>query len=239
MGYISLFQDGVLRNLALENIPEPSFSEMIRRIEHDLLEMSSRSELMFQRSVDALKRIDGELAEEVIASDSKVDTIDRRIETQCLVLLRDSAASSSDILLLGTVLKLITDIERVADLAVDISQCVAGIEGELGATGAVDLHSISEIARAMFHLSIEAYVRRDSVAVTKVLELENQVDEMFREMKTQIYDRMRTAEESPVALSHLLIALHDIERVADHAVNIAERVQNLIDQVGADISPVK
>jgi phosphate uptake regulator len=58
-------------------------------------------------------------------------------------------------------------------------------------------------------------------------------------MKTQIYDRMRTAEESPVALSHLLIALHDIERVADHAVNIAERVQNLIDQVGADISPVK
>lgn len=205
------------------------FGQSLTDIEHDLLEMASRAELMFVRSIDALSRLDEQLAKEVMASDDKVDAIDERVETRCLQLLSSSRPEGSDLRLVGAALKMVTDIERVGDLAVDIARAAIRIDRELGASGAVDLPRIAEISRTMFHQAIEAYVKKDIGLVTSVLENEELVDKLFEETRDQIHYLMRERSNDVVTLSLLLIALHDIERVADHAVNISERVTSLIE----------
>ena len=211
-----------------ERLSPLSFEDQVQSIEHDVLEMASRAELMFVRSMEALSRLNQEVAKDVIASDEKVDQIDLRIEMRCLELLSASHADGADLRVLGTVLKMITDIERVADLSVDIARCAIRIDRELGESRFVDLPKIAETARGMFHLVIEGYARQDIHALQRVIEVENSVDSMFREMRDQIHDLMRANTEDVVTLSTLLLALHNIERVADHAVNIAERVTYMI-----------
>lgn len=211
-----------------ERLTTITLEDQIHAIEHDVLEMASRAELMFIRAMDAIGRLDQDLAKDVIVSDEKVDKIDLRIEAECLNLLSSAHPEGSDLRVIGTVLKIITDIERVADLSVDICRCAIRIDRELGESRSVDLPKIAEIARAMFHLSIESYVRQDIHAVERVVLMENIADELFREIRDQIHEKMREHHEDAVTLSVLLIALHDIERVADHAVNIAERVQSLV-----------
>lgn len=186
--------------------------------------MASRAELMFVRAMEALTKLDAEIAQQVMSSDDKVDQIDLRIESKCLTLLSQSHSEGSDLRILGTTLKMITDIERVADLAVDLARCAIKIDRELGASSHVDLPKIAELARGMFHAAMESYVRQDGGAQIRVAEAENEVDALFREIRDQIHHLMRLHPDEVVTLSYLLIALHDIERVADHALNIAERV---------------
>ncbi len=131
----------------------------------------------------------------------------------------------------GTILKMITDIERVGDLAVDIARCAIKIDRELGESRFVDLPRIAEVARGMYHLAIESYVRQEMRMVDRVVECEQEVDSLFREIRGQIHDMMRSNSEDVVTLSYLLLGLHDIERVADHAVNIVERVAYMISGV--------
>ena len=190
--------------------------------------MASRAELMFVRAMDALSRLDQSTAQEVMAADDKVDAIDFRIESRCLELLSASNPEGSDLRLVGAALKMITDIERVGDLAVDIARAAIRIERELGASDVVDLPRIAEIARSMFHQAIEAYVRQDSAAIREVMANEEIVDRLFLDTRDQIHELMRRHSDDVVTLSLLLIALHDIERVADHAVNIVERVTFMI-----------
>lgn len=211
-----------------ERLTQPMFEDLVQSIEHDVLEMASRAELMFIRAMDALTRLDQDVARDVIVADEKVDVIDLRIEMRCLELLAGGHAEGSDLRVLGTVLKMITDIERVADLAVDIARCAIRIDRELGESSSVDLPKIAEIARRMFHLVIEGYVRQDIRAVAQVVEWETEVDTLFREIRDQIHGLMRSNSDAVITLSSLLIALHDIERVADHAVNIAQRVTYMI-----------
>ncbi|MBL8060959.1 MAG: phosphate signaling complex protein PhoU [Chthonomonas sp.] len=213
--------------MELEDLP-PGFGEATREIEHDLLEMASRAELMFMRAMDALSKLDQGMAHEVMAADDKVDAIDLRIESRCLELLSASHPEGSDLRVVGAALKMITDIERVGDLAVDIARAAIRIEKELGASDVVDLPRVAEISRSMFHQSIEAYVRQDAAIVEEVITNEEEVDRLFLETRDQIHDLMRRHSDDVVTLSLLLIALHDIERVADHAVNIAERVMFMI-----------
>jgi len=206
------------------------FDQAIQALEHDLLEMASRAELMFVRAMDSLSRLDQSLAQEVVEADDKVDRLDARIEEKCLDLLSRSDPGGVDLRVVGAALKMITDIERVGDLSVDISRAAISIDRELGASDVVDLPRIAEIARSMFHQSIEAYVRQDPTAIANVLVNEDVVDGLFLETRGQIHDLMRSHPDDVVTLSLLMIALHDIERVADHAVNIAERVLAMIER---------
>lgn len=197
-------------------------------IEHDLLEMASRAEMMFQRAVQALTYLQSHAAEQVIESDDRVDALDAKIELACLELLADREQVDVDRRKVGTVLKMITDIERVADLAVDLARCSLRVESELGESGFVDLPRFSDIARTMFHTAIESYAKQDVALISQVVRMEQQADKLFLELRDQAHQSMQSHPEHAVTLSYLVVAIHDIERVADHSINIAERVEFLL-----------
>lgn len=197
-------------------------------IEHDLFEMSSRAELMFMQSVDALTRLDLAIAERVVKADDRVDQIDLKIERDCLELLSSQQGTEEERRSIAAILKIITDVERAADLSVEIARCAINIESELGKAAVVDVPRLGHQARTMFHTAIEAYVRKDLSIVERVHESERAVDNLFLEIKDQILDLMRQNPAEVVPLSFLLQALGCIERVGDHAVNIADRVSYMI-----------
>lgn len=199
-------------------------TQALETIEHSLLEMASRAETMVAAAVDSLVRLDTAAARAVLAADDALDRLDLELEAHCLQLLAETGAGGIDLRFLGTALKMSTDIERVGDLAVDIAKCGLKIESEMGSTDTIDLPRIAGVARAMLRHAIEAYVKRDLTLVHRVAEEEEEVDALYRDLRGQLHDDMRRRPEDVVSASWMLLALHHVERIADHALNIAERV---------------
>jgi len=210
------------------NVHRNVLSQQISELEHALLDMGSRAEAMVGRAVDSLVRGDADSAMQVVRIDDEVDLLDLEIEERCVRLLALQNPIASDLRLVGTALKMITDIERVGDLAVDIAKAGMKVEKELGDSSYIDFPRIAGVARTMLRDALQAFVKRDLELVASVIARDDEVDELYRVLRGQIHDRMRRSPEDVVAASWLLLALHHIERIADHAVNIAERVSFMV-----------
>lgn len=205
-----------------------SLAQQLEQLEYELLDMGARAEIMVGKAAESLTTLNPELAMDVIRSDDEVDLLDLDIEERCIRLFALQQPMAGDLRVIGTAMKMITDIERVGDLSVDIAKAGLKIEKELGDVRYVDFARIATIAREMLHTALEAFVKKDLDLVAAVITKDDEVDAMYREIRGQIHDHMRHSPEDVVAASWLLLALHHIERVADHAVNIAERVSFMV-----------
>lgn len=205
-----------------------AYAEEMRILEHDLLEMGSRAEQMVANAVDSLAQLDVAKARFVLSEDDEIDRRDLEIETRCLRLLALQQPMGKDLREIGTTMKIITDIERIGDLAVDVAKIAMKIDKEFGDSGVVDIPRMASVARVMLRESLEAYIRRDIELVARVCERDEEVDDMYRIMREQIFRNMRQNPENVVADGWLLLAVHHVERIADHAVNIAERVNFMV-----------
>lgn len=213
-----------------------TLDEELNRLEHSLLEMAALGEQMVGRAVDSLVRLDPEEARETLDLDDAIDALDLEIENLCLRVLALQQPAAKDLRVVGTAMKMITDIERIGDLACDIAKAGLKIEKELGSSSIVDIPKIASICRTMILQSLEAYVKCDLDIVHAVIAQDDEVDRLYRELREQIHDHMRTHSEAVVSDSWLLLALHHLERIADHAVNIAERVAFMVTGVPANLA---
>lgn len=204
------------------------FDEELDALEHDVLEMGSLSDNMVQLAVESLVELNVDKAMEVIRKDDEVDQHDLDIEARCLRVLALHHPAASDFRTVGAALKVITDIERVADLAVDIAKAGMKIEKMLGDSKVVDIPKMGSLARSMFRKALQAYAQRDLGLVKEVTEMDDEVDELFRQLRAQIHKDMLAEPQHVVADSWLLLAIHHIERIADHAVNVSERVSYMV-----------
>lgn len=205
-----------------------AFQLEIRELEHDMLEMGSIADMMVSQAVESLCTLDVPLAVSVMNRDDEIDMRELDIESRCLRLMALQNPMASDLRLIGTVMKVVTDIERVGDLAVDIARIALKIDKEMGTPTIIDLPKIAHHAQRMFRESLDAFVRRDLELVYQVANLEVEVDELYRQLREQVFEDMRRNSEQVVADSWLFTAIQNIERIADHAVNVAERVAFII-----------
>ncbi len=212
----------------MESHARQVLSAEIEQLEHDLLEMGSRAESMVGQAIEALCTLDAESAKAVLLRDDEIDELDLAIENHCLRMLALQQPMASDLRVIGTAMKMITDLERVGDLSVDIAKIALKIEKEFGQTDFIDLHRIGAVAREMLLLSLESFVKRDLALVEQVCARDDVVDELYRAMRDQIHRHMREQPDEVVSASWLLLAIHHVERIADHAVNIAERVSFMV-----------
>jgi len=210
------------------NYARHAFAAEMQNLEHDLLQMGSMAEGMVAQAVEALVALDPGVAMVVIRRDDEIDKRDLEIESHCLRLLVLQSPTGSDLREIGAVMKIITDIERVGDLAVDVAKIAMKIEKEMGTVDFVDLPKIAGIARTMFRDSLEAFVKRDAELAVRICQTDDEVDTLYRDLRNQIHEHMRNSPEDVVSTSWIMLALHHIERIADHAVNIAERVNFMV-----------
>ncbi len=206
------------------SLTRTQFETELDELRNTLLEMGAIVDRMVANAVQALGTGDTALAERVIFDDDAVDELDLQVESDCMRLLALQQPMARDLRLIGTVFKVITDLERIGDHAVDIAK-VARKFARVGFSKVlVDIPRLSESARGMLRHALEAFVRHDLPLVGKVVEADDEVDKLFHQFRDDIHEAMKKDSELVVEASYLLFVCHYLERIADHAVNIAERV---------------
>lgn len=210
------------------NYARQNFDRELAELEHELLEMASAVERMMADASQALIKLDPVLARQAIMQDDAIDQMELAIESRCMMIIGLQNPAGADLRLVGACLKIITDLERCADLAVDLAKAALKIDNESGRSDIIDLGKFATLCRKMLHESLEAYVRRDLERVQQVAALENEADGLYRELRAQVFLLMRRDPDSVVAHGWLFLAIHHLERIADHSVNIAERVHYMV-----------
>jgi phosphate transport system protein len=210
------------------NYARQNFDRELAELEHELLEMASAVEKMMADASAALIKLDPVLAHAAIEQDDAIDQMELHIESKCMMIIGLQNPAGADLRLVGACLKIITDLERCADLSVDLAKAALKIDRESGRSDIIDLGKFATLCRKMLHESLEAYVRRDLERVQQVAGMENEADGLYRELRAQIFLLMRRDPDFVVAHGWLFLAVHHLERIADHSVNIAERVHYMV-----------
>jgi phosphate transport system protein len=200
------------------------FQEDLEKLRHRLLEMASEADNMVALAMRALIEQNLALAEEVIAGDDVVDDQDIEIEAECIRLIALQQPMARDLRLIGTALKVITDLERIGDHAVDIAKVARKLVGDTFYKPLVDLPRMADSVRQMLRDAMAALVNHDLTLVNTVVEADNAVDKQFHQVREELHAVMQRASAMVVQASYLLFVAHYLERIADHTVNIAERV---------------
>ncbi|OLA96288.1 MAG: phosphate transport system regulatory protein PhoU [Candidatus Rokubacteria bacterium 13_2_20CM_69_15_2] len=191
--------------------------------------MGGLVEDQIRRVMRALIDRDGDLAQEVIDRDRQVNAYDVEIDEKCVELLALHQPTAGDLRFITTTLKIVTDIERIGDQAVNIAQRALELGREPQLKPYVDLPRMAEKAQRMVKESLDAFVSRDTALAREVCGEDSEVDalreQVFRELLTFMMEDPRTI---PRAIRLILISRF-LERVADHATNIAEMVIYMVE----------
>ncbi len=199
------------------------FDQQLETLNTQLIEMGALCENAISYAVDALMKNDTELAEEANAAEREIDKKEREIESLCLRLLLQQQPVARDLRQISSALKMITDMERIGDQASDIAE-IAHFSNLSDSSNAVHIADMGKETISMVTESIEAYVRKDSELAKKVISHDDKVDHLFSTVKSGVIDMLAyNSLEGEQALDLLMIAKY-LERIGDHAVNIAEWV---------------
>ena len=187
--------------------------------------MGALCETAIASATEALKNRDVDLAKHAIAADQEIDQQEREIERLCLKLLLQQQPVARDLRQISSALKMITDMERIGDQAADISEIVTYMSEENLIQELDRIDAMARAASQMVTRSVDAYVKKDLELAKKVIADDDAVDELFEEIKRELI-RMIAGEPNcgEQALDFLMIAKY-LERIGDHATNIAEWVE--------------
>jgi phosphate transport system protein len=205
------------------------FHEELEALKQTLLAMGGLVEDQIRRVMRALLERDDALAQEVIDRDQQVNAYDVEVDETCVSLLALHQPTAGDLRFITTAMKIVTDLERIGDQAVNIAQRVLELNREPQLKPYIDLPRMAEKAQQMVKESLDAFVARDTELARKVCAEDADVDalkeQLFRELLTFMMEDPKTI---PRAIRLILISRF-MERVADHATNIAEMVIYLVE----------
>ena len=200
------------------------FDEQLEILNNELTEMGFLVEKAITSAVDALRKNDKDLAQQAIAFDSEIDQKEKDIEAICLRLLLHQQPVATDLRKVSSALKMITDMERIGDMASDISE-ITMMDSELLAVS--NLEHISQMEKETIQMvkkSIKAFVKKDIQLAQKVIDDDDIVDALFEKVKSDLIEIMRTDVSVCNGAVDLLMVAKYFERIGDHATNIAEWV---------------
>jgi phosphate transport system protein len=204
---------------------ERHFDDELKDLNHDILKMGIFAEEAIQKSIEALKNRDRELAKSIIGNDTNIDKLELIIDEKCVDLIARHQPLAKDLRFITVGMKLNSELERIADIAVDIAQRVLEIVDKPLLKPLIDIPKLTVVAQSMVKLAVDAFVKGDVELAKKVILSDTEADKLRNIItKELIEDYMaKDASTAPRAVQLLLIARF-LERICDHATNIAEDV---------------
>ena len=204
------------------------FDRELRRLQDEVLMMGGMVENSIQRSLDALKRRDLEAASRVVQEDDVIDRKRFEIEDRCINLIATQQPIAGDLRVLVTMIHITVELERMGDYAEGIAKIVLMMGDDPPIKPLIDIPLMADKATDMLRRGLDALVQRDTAGAFKVCDDDDEVDylydQVYRELLTYMINDPRTIQRA----TYLLWVAHDLERIADRATNVAERVIFLV-----------
>ncbi len=201
----------------------------LEQLDRCLFELAADVEEAIRKAVQALRERSPELAKQVIAGDHTIDTEENRVDEDCLKLLALHQPVAGDLRRVSAAQRISNDLERVGDLAEDIAERVLHLVS-FPATATPDLvFTLADLAGQMVHASLNAFVTRDVKQARRVCRLDDEADRLNAELIAGLVALMKQAPEMVEPGLSLFSVVRHLERVADHATNIAEDVIYLVE----------
>lgn len=207
-------------------MPRARFDSQLEQLNEQLKDMAAATETALMAAVEVLSTRDQGKAREIIAGDDDVDTFERDIESLCLkLLLMQQPVVAGDLRRVGAALKMVGDLERIGDQAADIAEVVLTLDGGFDSALKSHLATMAGRASAMVHEAVGAYVNRDEERAHAVIGADDGVNELFERVKQDVIDGIKAETDPAANLVEAMMAAKYLERVGDHAQNIAEWVE--------------
>ncbi|KUO72256.1 MAG: PhoU family transcriptional regulator [Clostridia bacterium BRH_c25] len=200
------------------------FDQELQELQVSLLKMSSMVEETLGNSIKALKIQNVEMAQEVIKNDDVIDDMEKFVEDKCLKLIALQSPLAKDLRIIATALKIITDLERIADYAVDISKITIKLANEKYIKELIDIPRMAEIAVRMVKGCIDAYVHLDTEEAREVAKMDDEVDGLYNQIFRELLVIMMEDPKTITQATYFLLISRYLERIGDHVTNICERI---------------
>lgn len=200
------------------------FDRQLEELHVELIKMGGLCEEVIRLSSRGLLKKDREMAEKVFMLDGEIDRKERVIENMCYRLLLQQQPVARDLRTVSSALKMISDLERIGDQAADIAELSLYME-EGDSRSRVHIGDMAEAAVKMVTDSIEAFVKDDLELARKVISDDDLVDDLFNKIKDELRSLLDGRKVDANSALDLLMAAKYLERIGDHAVNIAEWVE--------------
>jgi len=194
----------------------------IKSLNSELMEMAALVEKQIYDSITALKNQDNELAQEVINNDDKVDNFQKEIEEKCIKIIATEQPVAKDLRSLYTTSKIVTDLERMADYAVDISKAVSRVVGVNFSEEISPVWEMVDIVTKMIRGAIEAYINGDVDYAYEICDMDDKVDALYQGMFSLVLKNMVSNEAMINQGTQILFVSKYLERIGDHVTNICE-----------------
>jgi len=208
---------------------ERYFDQELKELKNDILVIGSLAEEAIFKSIEALKNRDKALAMSIIENDSIVDQLELAIDEKCIDLIARYQPVAKDLRFITTGMKINTELERIADIAADIAQRSLELVDKPILKNLIDIPKLMTVAQNMVKMSIDAFVNSDSGLAKKVLMSDSEADQLRNVIQQELVDEylVKDGTTAPRAVQLILIARF-LERICDHATNIAENVIYLV-----------
>ena len=207
------------------------YQQQLESLREDVLYMSELVLERLQMSFDALERNDRTVAEEVIEGDHEINQLYLELEQDCIDILALQQPVAGDLRFIASTFKIITDLERVGDLATNLAEYSRAAEEDLYPE--VDVQGLGDLTHEMVEDAMDAYATDDAEATTRIADTDDEIDDLCeRASAVVVRDLVDTTTSDETLLedvSRMLLTIRDLERVGDHAVNIAARTLYMVE----------
>lgn len=200
------------------------FDEDLARLKDKLLLMGGIIESMLSETHEALIKNDAELAAKIIGRDKQLDQLEKKVDELAIEILALRQPAASDLRFVAAAMKICTDLERMGDILVNVCERVGDLAKQPPLKPYQDLPRMMKLAGDMITKALDAFVNQSPEISTVVLESDDEVDDLTREVHKELLQLMKTNPEAIERALSLISISKYIERLADHATNIAEQV---------------
>lgn len=205
-----------------------NFTQKILDIKHKVLRMGALVENIIDTAMTALKAQNLDLARKVCEKDDEIDQLELEIEKECIMLLALQQPLAKDLRTIASVLRIITDLERMGDNAVNIAEVTLEIGNEPIFKPLVDIPKMADIAQEMIKMSLDAFVQEDIDLAEKAAERDEEVDSLYETVINDILNIIAGKKELTKQGTKLMFIGRYLERIADHSTNMCERTIYMI-----------
>ena len=212
---------------------DKEYEHELRHLREQLLVMGSHVETIIGQSITALVERDCDLAERTIAADKVVDRMEVELDALCMQILARRQPVASDLRFITLVLKVVTDLERIADLGVNVCERVVELSAEAQLKPYVDIPRMGHEVQSMLREVLDAFVAKDAARARTIIERDEVVDALYAQVFRELLTFMMEDAHNVYRATRLQSIAKYLERMADHTTNLAEMVIFMVD--GKDI----